>query len=146
MSLKTAFKTNAAVATEGVWFDYTENADGTTPGFKLARAGRQNKKYSIALRKMAEKQAGRAGVANFDTLSSVESDKLALELIVDHVLLDWRNIQPEDDGVVLPFSRENALALLGNPDWADLLSDLEEKALNADNFREKVLQAQAKNS
>lgn len=146
MSLKNKFKTDAAAAVEGVWFEYSPNADGTIPAFKLARVGKQNKKYVLLMRAIGEKYAGANGLADFSSLSYEASEQVALELFIDSILVDWRNIQPEDDGKALAFTRENAMALLGSPDWADLYADLEEKAGRAASFREKVLQAQAKNS
>lgn len=145
MSLKQKFKTSSDAARDGVWVDYPSqpNADGTVPGFKLARMSRQNKKYQLALRAVLEAQGG-------DVESAVADDavleKALLRAFIDTILLDWRNFQPDDDGVALLYSKETAEAVFINPDWIDLFGDLTDKAARNATFREKALEAQAKNS
>lgn len=150
MSLKDKYKTDATAARDGVWFDFTAlpNNDGSVPGFKLARMTKQNKKYSAALRKVTNGVDidPDTGLPDMSTMDSDKSDKLVLDVFLDTVLLDWRNFQPEDNGAVLAYSREAALALFSSEDWADLYNDLAGKAQKASGFRERSLEAQAKNS
>lgn len=145
MALKDQFKTDANAARDGVWFEYTANSDGTIPAFKLARASKHNKKYITAMRKFSDKYQTDEGLPDFSSLDENEADKMLLDVFADTIILDWRNIQPNDDGVVLEFNRANVVALLGDEDWLDLYKDLEAKAKRAGNFRQKSLEAQAKN-
>lgn len=146
MSLKDKFKTDPNAAREGVWFEYPANADGTVPAFKLARMSKHNKRYSAAMRKVSAKYENDSGIADFSALNEVEAEEMLLDVFLDTVLLDWRNVQPEDDGKPIAYSRDAAKTLLGSDEWIDLYSDLNDKARRAASFREKALTAQAKNS
>lgn len=145
MSLKQKFKTSSDAARDGVWVDYTahKNADGSVPGFKLARMSRQNKKYQLALRAVLESQGGdvETSINDEDAL-----EKALFRAFIDTILLDWRNFQPEDDGVAVPYTKAQAEAIFSNSDWIDLFGDLTDKAARNAAFREKALEAQAKNS
>lgn len=146
MSLKSQFKTDTTAARDGVWINYSPNSDGTVPGFRLARMSKQNKRYTAKMRDATKAHEGDDGLVNFDNIPEAEAEALLLDVFVDTVLLEWRNVQPEDDGVVLEYSKENATKLLGSDDWADLYGDLSTKARKAATFRQKALEAQAKNS
>lgn len=146
MSLKDKYKTDADAVREGVWFDFEPNSDGTTPGFKLAYAGKQNKKYTAAMRKWTAKFEDENGVPDFSTLQEEEADRFVLEVFADTILLEWRNFQPEDDGNALVFTRENVMAIFGSEDWAAFYAVLNAKAKKVANFRQRSLEAQAKNS
>lgn len=147
MSLKTKFKTDSNAARDGVWFDFSAhpNADGTIPGFRLARSSKHNKKYIAAVRKHTEKYQTEEGVVSLEDITEEQSDRMLLEVFIDTILLEWRNFQPDDDGKDLPFSRDNAMFIFASDDWADLYADLTDKAKKAANFRQKSLEAQAKN-
>jgi hypothetical protein len=145
MSLRDKFKTDNDAAREGVWFEFPANSDGTVPAIKLARMSRHNKRYTLAMRRMSSKYETESGVADFSSLSEDQAEALLLDVFIDTVLIDWRNIQPEDDGEVLAYSKEAAKQLLGDPSWLDLYTDLNEKARRAASFRGKQLEAQAKN-
>jgi hypothetical protein len=125
------FKTDSNKVADGVWFWYSKNSDGSVPGFLLSRSTRQNIRYAKAIREYQE----RYNVSDVHQLDEAEAERSMLELFVDSVLLSWQNVQPEDDGVELPYTRENALRLLGNSDWFDLYNDLTVKASKAENFR-----------
>lgn len=146
MSLKDKYKTDANAASEGVWVDFVANSDGTIPGFKLARMSKHNKKYTAAARKFTERYTGEDGLVDFDSLPEEVAEKALLEVFITTVLLDWRNIQPDDNGVSLPFSVDAARELLGSEDWRDLYDDLNAKARKASIFRQKSMDASAKNS
>lgn len=133
MSMKDKFKTDAQLANDGVWVTYEKNSDGTIPAIKLARASKQNKKFQQAARKLQE-ATGEA------------ADEEYITLFADCVVLDWRNMQPEDDGVVLPYSKEAAAKLLCDPNWSDLFDDIVDKSHSTAAFREATLAGQAKNS
>lgn len=145
MSLKDKFKTDGTAARDGVWFDYVANSDGSVPGFKLARMSKQNKKYAAAMRKVSMRYEDDNGVADFTALNEGEAEAMLLDVFLDTVLLDWRNFQPDDNGVTMAFDRGNAKAILGSDEWSDLLDDLNSKARKAASFRQKALTVQAKN-
>lgn len=146
MSLKDKYKTDGDAVREGVWFDFDTNSDGTVPGFKLAFAGKQNKKYTAAMRKWTAKYEDDNGIPDFSTLQEADADKFILEVFADTVLIDWRNFQPEDDGVNVPYSRDAVVKIFGSDDWAAFYAILNAKAKKVANFRQKALVAQAKNS
>lgn len=139
--LKGAFQTDATKTSDGVWVDFPEakNSDGTVPGFKLARLSVTNPAYAKALSDFAEETQGR-------TLSLEEDRAKAREIFIDNVLKDWRHIQPNDDGNALSFNRDNAVALLSDPELADLLVKLRSKASDMANYRKQQLDTNAKNS
>ena len=146
MSLKNQFKTDTALVTEGVWFDYknSPNKDKTVPGFRLSRMN--GKRYNAVMRKHTEPYTNKAtGEQDFSGLSDAEAESMTLDVFLDAVLVDWRNFQPEDDGVVLEFSKENAKLILGSEDWFDLYLDLQTKARDVANFRQRAIEADAKN-
>lgn len=148
MSLKKKFKTDTSAANEGVWFDFDDvpNADGTVPGFKLARKTGQNKAYSRAMREFTKEHTTEEGVADFNDLSEDEAEAVELDVFASALLSDWRNFQPEDDGKVLPYSPEAVKKIFGNPDWSDLYKDLARKCGQASAYKAKQLKAEAKNS
>lgn len=149
MSLANKFKTDTAAASGGVWFDYSSlpNADGTIPGFKLARMSKHNKPYLAAMRKLTDIfDTAEDGSITVPPAEEEKAEDAMREAFVSTVLVDWRNFQPNDDGVALPFSLDAARQLFADPAWIDLYGDLTEKARKNANFREKAQQAQAKNS
>lgn len=146
MSLKNKYKSDSSLAREGVWIDLVPNSDGTVPGFKLARVSKQNKRYGQVLSKYSEQYAQEDGSLNAQDIGNENAEKMLLDTFLEAVLLDWRNFQPEDDGVALPYSIEAARAILGDEDWYDLYAELNTQAHKVANFRQKAQEAQAKNS
>lgn len=142
MSLFSQFKTNSSKEAEGFWFEDTGvvNADKTVPGFLLARASRGNPKFAKATEAVSKKF--KRQLEN-DLLSNDAALQINKALFLDTVLLGWRNVQPADDGVELPFTRENADWLIAElPDLYDLL---EAAARKASNFRDAEVEDDAKN-
>lgn len=149
MSLKSKFKTDAQAANEGVWVDYADspNKDGSIPGFRIARLSQQNTKYTAAMRKTTKgMQITADGTVILEETDDNEADKVMLEAFVDTLLTDWRNFQPEDDGNNIPYSRDMAKLIFGNPDWLDLYVDLMAKTKKMAIFQTKAQVAEAKNS
>jgi hypothetical protein len=140
-SIFDAFETNPRTAQEGVWFDYGPNSDKSIPGFKLSRMSKQNKRYAAALRKRTRPHQRSI---ELETIDEGLAERLFLEVFVDEILLDWRNIQRRD-GTVISFNRENALALLGDPRMIDLFEDLQAKAGKASSFRDEAQEQAAGN-
>jgi hypothetical protein len=130
------FKQNGASANDGVWFAFDANADNTIPRVKLAREGRSNKKWLATYRDTTK------GV-DTDELSTEADFAMGVEVFAKAVVLDWEHIQPNDDGVEVPFETSRVIALLSDPDWTDFYTDLKDKANDRKNFKAK--EAEAKN-
>jgi len=142
MSLRSAFKTNRNKEVDGFWFEDTGviNKDGTTPGFLLARASQSNPKFAKAAEQVGKKLKRK--IEN-DLVSNDEAKSINMALFLDTVLLDWRNVQLEDDGVNFPFTRGNADALF--LELPDLYEILDTEAKRASNFRDAEVEDDAKN-
>lgn len=143
MSLIKKYAANEKLESDGVWFDYKDdpNADGSIPGFLVGRYSRLNKRFRKHSSALAEKHRDEIEDKSLDEATD---DRLGLELFIDGALFDWRNVQPNDDGVNLPYGRDNAIELLGNL-APHLLDDLRKKANRASNYRAKELEKNAKN-
>lgn len=121
MSLKSKFKSSSALVHEGVWFDVCTNADGTKCRVKLRRHGRTNRLWTAAFRKHTADK-------DMENITPEEDEAITANVFVEACLVDWEHLQLEDDGTETAFSIENALELLTNPDWNDLLKDWQTKA------------------
>lgn len=128
MSLKDKFKADSSLVRDGVWFDLEKNADGTRARVKLRRNGRGNPKWSTAFR-------AHTADRDMEAVSPEEDELITAEVFAEANVVDWEHIQPEDDGVELPFSIENAKKLLSDPDWVSLLSDWQIKSNTIANFQ-----------
>ena len=137
MSLRSQFKSDATKVTGGVWKEFEPNFDGSIPRFLIARISISNPKYLKGIQDQAQANDGK-------TLTVAEEEAQAVALLADAVILGWENIQPNDDGVVLPYSRDNVVSLLGDPDWTDLKVELRMFALNIANYRAEQLKVAAK--
>lgn len=142
MSLRSAFKTDNSKEAEGFWFEDTGviNADKTIPGFLLARASRSNPRFAKATEKLGKKYKRQF---DNDMVTGEFAETLNKALFLDTILLGWRNVQPDDDGVELPFSRENADKLFA--ELPDLYELLETSARRASNFRDAEIEDDAGN-
>jgi hypothetical protein len=130
MSLKSQFKTEAALVRDGTWFDVTTNSDGSKCRVKLRRSGRGNPLWGIAFREQTKD-------VDTEALTPQEDAVIMGRTMAQAAVVDWENMQPEDDGVNLEFSVENATNLLTDPDWLDLLTDWQAKASDIKGFQEK---------
>lgn len=139
MSIFDDFGTNQKAEVEGVWVEYSENKDGTVCAFKVSRMGKSNKKYTKALDR-ATKPVRRQ--IELKTLKDDKAEEIFLQVFVDTVLLDWRNVQRQD-GTEIPFSKEKAMEVMRA--LPDLYDDLQEKAKEMALFRQEVLEEEAKN-
>jgi hypothetical protein len=137
MSVKNKYKTSSALVREGVWFDLDKNSDGTPCRFKLRRAGRGNPHWSKAFRE-------HTADVDMETISPEEDEIITANVFAEANVVEWEGFQPEDDGVVLPFSTENAKMILADPDWVELLKDLQVKANGITAFQKKR-EGEAKN-
>ncbi len=122
MSLKSAYKTNLSSVNEGieVKINSEKNKDGTVPTFTIARKSGQNKNYIKAVNKSTDNLLSKFGVTEMSKLSSEQDKELTLSWFIDTILLDWKNVEPDDDGVKVPYSKENAKKLFSDESWHDL--------------------------
>jgi hypothetical protein len=139
MSIFNQFETNQDAERDGVWVEYGDNDDGTVPAFKIARMSKSNKKYSKALDR-ATRPHRRA--IELETLKEDTADRVFLEVFVDTVLLDWKNIKSRS-GEEMAFNKKSAFELMKQ--LPELYDDLQDKAKKAALFRQEVLEEEAGN-
>ena len=142
MSIKDRFKTNSDAANSGVWVEYDENADGSVPRFKIARMSNQNKNYLKSVRKHS-KDVNKRGVVK--SLTDEKAKHLLLDIFCESVLLNWEHFQPDDDGVLLEYSKETAKEFFSKPDWLDFYDDLTELSTEVSTFNKEKTEEEAKN-
>jgi hypothetical protein len=139
MGLFETFETDTKAEAEGKWFNFPPNKDGSKPGFKLARMSRSNPRYLAALESVMK---------TFKTEIKLEilSEEMAyepfLEIFLDTILIDWRNVQ-DKNGVTIPYSRDNAKELFEK--LPSLYEILREQANSLVNFRSTEVEATAPN-
>lgn len=143
MGLIKKYAANTELENGGVWFDFPDdpNKDGSIPGFLVGRYSRLNKAFRKHSSAMAE--ANRDAIEE-KSLDEETDDRLGMELFIDGACFNWRNIQPNDDGVNMEFSRDNAVTLFGEL-APHLLDVLRVKANRAANYRTKDLEKSGKN-
>ena len=129
MSLYKTFGTDTDLETKGVWCEFPTNEDGTVPGFLLARMSSTNPKYQKAIEQIAKKHKQEI---ELDILSEATAKPVMLAVFLDHILLDWRNVQTEA-GKNLPFNRANAEKLM--KELPDLYTVLQDFAKRLSNYR-----------
>lgn len=130
MSLKNKFKTSAAAVRDGVWFDVCENKDKTKCRVKLRRSGRGNPHWSAAFRAHTKDR-------DMDAVTPEEDEIITANIFAEANIVEWEHFQPEDDGIEVPFSVEEAKRYLTDPDWVELLKDWQTKAGSLAPFQEK---------
>lgn len=142
------FKADSVAARDGVWKEYSANSDGTVPAIKIARNSRHNVRYTKAMRELVTMPDGTIDASVFTGMNDEETTKAEIDLYCETIITDWRNIQPNDGGVEdeIPFSIDNAKALLKDPDWLDLFDDIRAFAAEVSHYRAKELEESAKNS
>ncbi len=138
MGLRSQFGTDRKAEREGKWFEIeaAKNKDGTVPGFKMARMSANNPAYQAAMERLYKEHG--FSIEN-DTLGNETARPIILKVFADTVLLDWRNVQPNDDGVNQPFTQENVIALMD--DMPDLYEVLAKEAKKLGNFQARELEA-----
>jgi len=136
MNLYAQFGTDRNLEQSGVIVSY---GDEGSPEFKIARMGGSNKNYKKAVEEVHRKHKH---AINSDSLSEEFALKINKEVFVSTILLDWKNVE-DKNGNVLELNEKNALKLFH--DLPDLYSDLVLQAQNANLFREKEIEAEAKN-
>lgn len=139
MSLFKQFSSSKQKASTGVWVEYSPNEDGTIPAFLIARAHKFNKRYATAL--AAATQPHRRALAT-ETLDNKTAEKVMLQVFLDAILLDWRNVYDEA-GAPMVYSRASAESLLTK--LPELYDDLDTQSKSLALYREEELAADLKN-
>ena len=85
----------------------------------IARIG--NKKYSRKLSKLYERN--RKALERKDDTADALSDKIMIDVLSETVLLGWEGIDDEK-GKPMPYSKDNAVKLLGLKDFRKLIMEL----------------------
>ena len=126
---------------EGVWIEYPSDDDGTPgPRFKCRSANtRANKPLKLAM-DAAMRRYGKS--ARRGELGEEVATKLDIARFVDHILVTWDNLLTED-GDVLVFSKENAIALFEK--LPKLFDDLSDRVCDDDLFDDGIEDDEVKN-
>jgi len=139
MSLFSDFETNPKAEKEGVLFPCGTNNDGSQCKFRLARAGKANKKYQKVLQ--AAMKPHRHAIDN-DALKEEIAEEVMLDVFIKSILIGWDNVQDEE-GKTIKYSQEKAKELMQQlPDLYDTLDKASKKAAT---FRDAIMKEEAKN-
>jgi len=136
------FETDASVETEGVVIEYAPGVE-----VRIARAGGANKKFAKMMTRLAKphRRAIQAEAISEETLIH-----LFIKAYAATIILGWKGLTKDlithddaDADTELPFSRENAEALL--QEQPNLFQDIQRTADNIAIFRAEILEADSKN-
>lgn len=113
------------------------------PTCQVKIAYTNSKEYKRALRtKLRPFAATLEKTRDYDSIPDEQQDKIAIQMLLDHTLFDWKGVQEGD--VDVPFTRENAeRILIEAPAFRELI---ETAAATLTNFRFEQRTEAAKNS
>lgn len=146
MSLTKQFQTNPEIENAGVEVKFAPNEDKTVPTFVIARAGKSNKRYQVALN-AALKPHARA--QQLGTLAPEMAEEIYMGVFINTILKGWSNVLLADvtgkssDTGYADFNADNARMLFVR--LPEIYDDLVDKANSASLFREESLEEDAKN-
>lgn len=106
MDIFYAFATDAALETQGTWFNLSKDTK-----LKIARAG--NTEYVNLLRKKLEDS--RIDLDSKDDESNARAEKMMIEVMADTILLGWEGLSYQ--GSPLEYNKANAIKLLQHKDF-----------------------------
>lgn len=144
-TLFSEYSTNKAKEDDGTWVPIPLNPEGVNPEFRLRRLSKRNKAFS---KRLDAKMKPHRKKLEHGVLSNEVAEGIMIDVFVDTILIDWRNVfgmtgVMGEDGVVIPFTRENAIELLTKvPELYDILDDL---ARDASTFKDYIEEQEAKN-
>ncbi len=121
------FETDAQVETKGVIIDYGDFK------VRIARAGGANKKFERLLSRKTRPH--RRAIAT-ESMSDKLAESIMMEIYAETIMLDWEGVT-DDDGNVIPFSKDAVLALF--KELPDFYRDIVEQSQKVALFR-KTLQ------
>jgi len=96
--------------------------------FRIARANTPGYRSAVRrIMKMHKRQIENG------SLSDEQSDKITAQLMAEHILVDWEGLS--NDGENFPYTKENAEAFLGDPQYAEIREWIMAQAQDLENFR-----------
>jgi len=119
MNILQAFGNDATKATQGVWVNYGDAK------FKIGKLGFGNPKYKSALTS-----------AQLTGFTEDELPRVRAEILADTIVLGWENV--EFNGVAFPYTRENAVMVLSDPNLVAFLDWIESVATKRENYALEV--------
>lgn len=132
MDFKKVYNFDKEACEQGRWFPFR--------GAEVLVARSNSKRYRDAVKR--HRAAFQSIIDARVPLSDDQIEKMTIEVAADAVLLGWRGF--EEDGVEVPYSRDNAVRLLTeHPEFRDDIANI---ANSEDNFRIKAAEADAGNS
>lgn len=146
MSLTNQFKLDEIKIIQGVEIQLGENDDGTVPTFLISTTARLNKSYAKELERTFKPHQN---AMRLKTMSNDLAGKLMQEVFSKTVLLGWQNVLNSDvsgddtQTGFADFNLENAKNLFENLPM--LYDSLSEQAADTSNFRQAVIEENAKN-
>lgn len=114
-------------AAHGVWILYEDEIE-----FCIARAN--TPEYRDALRKITRQNKRQLEMG---TMSEAKSDAIMADLMAEHILAGWKGLY--NAGEEFPYNRENAIAFLSDPQYADIKEWIMMQAQDAENYRKETL-------
>jgi hypothetical protein len=110
-------KTDSSKETKGVWTTYEH--------VEVLIARMNNAGFLRALRDKAKSTVE----GSLQGMSTEKSDTLMIEVMAEHILLDWKSF--DFDGETIDYNLENAISLLTHdPDFRDYISDYSRNVSN----------------
>lgn len=107
----------------GVWIEYDDGIE-----FLIARANTPTYRGAV---KRIQKQHKRQ--IDNDSLSDTKSEKLAAELMSDHMLKGWRGMK--NAGEEFEYNRGNCIAFLSDERYLEIRKWIVQQAEDLENFR-----------
>jgi hypothetical protein len=150
MDLAKAYRTNTAVEEKGAWFqlgdvEFLIARNGNRTYTDMTQQRFEAHRHTLSLKDTPEQRKAAAELA----------DKIEIEVMGAAILLGWRGVESTDelsgekkvgkvefDGVELPYTRDNAVKLLGLKDFRSFVNS---KAGDFKNFLETAQKADEKN-
>lgn len=127
------FKTNLQTANEkGAELRLSANKDGSIPVFHVLRSWAGNTHYQKVVKEAME-------------LYKDDSNKQLAHIFANFVITGWDNIQYDDNGENVPYTKENAFSLMVNPEYLDLRDYIDRFSSEKSNYRAKELEDTIKN-
>lgn len=128
MSFASRYKTNKVAEENGVWVVFDDDVE--------VKVARLNNKKARDLRRTLEKP-----YRNFSTIPDKAAEEILIKVVAQAVIKDWKGVTDED-GAVIPFNAENAIAVL--TEYPDFLNDVVNAAMARETFSVEGVEA-AKN-
>jgi len=113
LNVFTEYATDEKAEVEGTFMEVGEAK------LLIARLG--NKKYARKLSKLYERN--RKMLERKDDAADALSDKIMIDVLSETILLGWEGVDGQD-GKPMPYSKENAVVLLGVKDFRKVVMDL----------------------